>query len=893
MPQTASAGKWVPPRTFGDIFREELETLLPGLQLPNLAPSPRDPGRPDDEAPVAPAPKPIADVLDGLPESGDLAAICLSGGGIRSASFGLGVLQGLARCRWLENFHYLSSVSGGGYIASWFSAWRRVQDDRDVMAGLTENEDQGSEPSQIRGIRQYSNYITPELGLFSADTWAVLAIYVRNLLLNWFMFLPFFTGCLLFPQWCVQALKSARQSGNHDSGPWLLAGCVLLTIALSCAVCGRFKREGRWLSRDRFLLLVLFPIVLSAAAFTIAAAFGGLYRVLGSHPGDRSEQLLVGAVAGTLLYAVAWLIGRVSAWKWEDKILFDDLGCWILSGAVVGLVIAAGMYVVSWHGWQEERITILGLSGIVLAYLGGDIFYVGAASFSRRGEMDREWLARAAAWLGASAALWGLGSALAVYGPFWLEDWRAALSLALGGGLSGIVTLFLGPSALTAATQAGAVLERIPFTRIVSVAAALFAGVLAILIASLGALVVGRVTGCDPASVVWVEPVIILILIVGSFGISYFVNVNRFSLHALYRNRLVRAYLGSARIPDNRKPDPFTRFDELDNPSMARVSPKTGANANRLFHVINATLNTVSTTNMAWQERKAESFTITREHCGNSFVGYQPTKDYGDPIGGISLGTAMAISGAAVSPNQGYNSSPLVGFLLMLFNVRLGWWLGNPCRKKCFRDGPRLGMTPALKEFVGATTDQGHWIYLSDGGHFDNLGLYEMVRRRCRFIVVIDAGCDTEGKLEDLSNAVRKIYIDFGVTIKFNSFAIRARKNPPVPGARCATASIIYPKTPGTLRDAPEPRPGWLLYIKPTFYDTTEGVDVRGYAYQHPDFPHESTTDQWFSESQLEAYRALAARIVAEVCHPLGGAGGALTLGTMRETVERNMQRAD
>jgi hypothetical protein len=270
----------------------------------------------------------------------------------------------------------------------------------------------------------------------------------------------------------------------------------------------------------------------------------------------------------------------------------------------------------------------------------------------------------------------------------------------------------------------------------------------------------------------------------------------------------------------------------------------------------------VSSHNPAWQERKAESFALTRLHCGNPFVRYRATTAYGEGEGGITLGTAMAISGAAVSPNQGYNSSPLVGFLLMLFNVRLGWWLGNPKRREC-RGGPRLSIMPALKELAGATTDEGPWVYLSDGGHFENLGLYEMVRRRCRFIVVSDAGCDPQCSFEDLGNAVRKIYIDFGVSINFKKLDIRARQNPPAAtaaaaGVRFAIGTISYPGSP---------RPGWLLYIKPTYHGTTEGVDVRSYAADHPAFPHESTTDQWFSESQLEAYRALGAHIIEDVCN--------------------------
>ena len=121
----------------------------------------------------------------------------------------------------------------------------------------------------------------------------------------------------------------------------------------------------------------------------------------------------------------------------------------------------------------------------------------------------------------------------------------------------------------------------------------------------------------------------------------------------------------------------------------------------------------------------------------------------------------MAISGAAASPNMGYHSSPPVGLVMTLFNVRLGWWLGNPARqaRPYRREGPRWGPCggQAVVSRPSATTDDSPYVYLSDGGHFENLGLYEMLRRRCRFIVVIDAGCDPDFTFEDLGNAVRKI----------------------------------------------------------------------------------------------------------------------------------------
>ena len=809
------------PQDFDEVLQAELREILPELALPA-----------DARATIG--------AIDACPT--DLAALCLSGGGIRSATFALGVLQGLARFGLLGQFHYLSTVSGGGYIGSWLGAWRSIEADERIFAALNSSQQKAAEPPQIRGLRADSNYITPTLGLLSADTWTLVAVYIRNLILNWLVFAPFFAGCLLFPHWCLAMLGWAHEQHSFGPRPWIKAGGVLLTAALACAICGRFRMRGEWLSRARFLRLVLAPIVLSAMCFTFAA----------SVVDESFWTLPEGAVYGALIYFAAWVLGRLAARRWDLKVLFFDLLCWVGAGAVVGVLISYGMQLIATtHPDGMRPIVVLGLSGVVLAYLAGDILYVGASSLSQRGDMDREWLARASGWLSAVAVTWATLSSVALYAPDMLRS--ASLPVAGIGGVSGIATLLLGSSGLTAATKAAEAVKHISLSRLASLAAVIFAFVLGSLLALLGQQLVSKLhfdaTRCPLEG----ELVVVLGLIVSAFVISLVVNVNRFSMHALYRNRLVRAFLGSARGPV-RRPDPFTGFDPQDNPSMADVRPLRPASP--LFHVINTALNVVSSRNPAWQERKAESFAITRLHCGNPFVRYRATADYG----GITLGTAMAISGAAVSPNQGYNSSPLVGFLLMLFNVRLGWWLGNPGRQECLR-GPRLSITPALKELAGTTTDEGPWIYLSDGGHFENLGLYEMVRRRCRFIVVSDAGCDPQCTFEDLGNAVRKIYIDFGVSINFKKLDIRARQIPPATaaaGVRFAIGNIFYPGSE---------RPGWLLYIKPTYHGTTEGVDVRSYAADHPAFPHESTTDQWFSESQLEAYRALGAHIIEEICN--------------------------
>ena len=363
---------------------------------------------------------------------------------------------------------------------------------------------------------------------------------------------------------------------------------------------------------------------------------------------------------------------------------------------------------------------------------------------------------------------------------------------------------------------------------------------------------------------------------------SYWINVNRFSLHAVYRNRLIRAFLGAARARQREtaktrsNPDPFTGIDQADNLPLKSIWPPAGNGGRCLFHVVNTALNVVASKNLAWQERKAEPFVMTPLACGNPYVGFVPTRFFGARRDGITLGTAMAISGAAVSPNQGYHSSPIIGLLLMLFNVRLGWWLGNPRSGPKFyrREGPLLSIRPVLDELAGRTTDTGNYIYLSDGGHFDNLGLYEMVRRRCRFILVSDAGSDPAGAFEDLGNAVRKIWIDLGVRIEFDRIDVEPRQKPPVDGVYCALGRIRYP-------EAPETKAGTLIYVKPGFHGS-EPPDIRAYAALHEEFPHESTADQWFSEFQMESYRGLGSHIIGKMCgrekrparhqgaHPLG-----------------------
>jgi hypothetical protein len=538
---------------------------------------------------------------------------------------------------------------------------------------------------------------------------------------------------------------------------------------------------------------------------------------------------------------------------------------------------------------RRTLMIIFGMPAFLLATISAHTVYLLLRSTSRSGDIEREWLGRASGWHFIAGLSWVLLSAVMLLGPDVYDGVtgpNGGIWLSVATTVSGAVTAFLGKSGLTPAKGGASGFFGISTNVLLAIAGPVFAILLLVLLSVVLGRVVDNVPGicgdrwpsiCGQPAGAWLlcAAVLLVVLLVA----DGFANVNRFSIHALYRNRLVRAFLGGARAPD-RQPDGFTDFDWDDNIRVASLwapGARQGEGREwRPFHVLNMTLNLAATDNLAWQERKASSFTVTPFSCGNADLGYRPTVDYGGPVAhpgdprqqGITLGTALAISGAAVSPNMGYHSSPSLSFLLTLFNVRLGWWLGNPGRNESRswsgfikppykREGPMFSLRPLLAELFGMTSASSAYVYLSDGGHFEDLGLYEMVRRRCKWILVCD--CDQDGKrgFEDLGNAVRKIWIDLGVRITFaDSPLLQA-------GADVKAAEIPYFAL-GQIEYLSDPVAaggsspvGQLLYIKPSVRGDEEAADIIAYQRANPDFPARTTADQWFDESQLEAYRRL------------------------------------
>ncbi|MBA2486405.1 MAG: patatin-like phospholipase family protein [Nitrospira sp.] len=278
------------------------------------------------------------------------AGLCLSGGGIRSATFGLGVLQSLARLQLLNTFDYLSTVSGGGYIGSWLTAWihRHPRGLDGVINDLQATSGRGAAdpPHPVQWLRNYSNYLSPHLGFFSADSWTLLGIYLRNLHLNWMVLLPLLMLPLLLPRWMIAlAQLNLCEPQSNPCKPRLpdYAVPTLLTIGLGLAVMAliylhlcrptlRDYRHEAWQSLERqpwFLLACLIPLVAATICLTTASAW---FRNAGGMMGQFTLHQAV--LGGALIHTGSWLFATVALKRFK---VFS----WWLAGET-GAVVATG-----------------------------------------------------------------------------------------------------------------------------------------------------------------------------------------------------------------------------------------------------------------------------------------------------------------------------------------------------------------------------------------------------------------------------------------------------------------------------------------------------------------------------------------------------------------------
>jgi len=867
-----------------------------------------------------------------------MIGLALSGGGIRSATFNLGILQGLARRGLLKHIDYLSTVSGGGYIGSWYMAFlKRVADGKPGVAEDLLNPDNTLgptvEPASVVWLRRFSNYLTPKTGL-SGDTLTLISTYVRNFLLNLTILLSFFAALLLLPRLLTLAQPTLAQASLLPQAiglPLLIA--MLSTIYLVVTIKpAQTDRDGFPHDQLGVVLLVVAPILFAAIALSLGLASPGFGAWAGTQSDKLSAVLLALGVRpewlsklalhvphwqtwtaaqliASVAYLLPWALG--SLWILSRRCFIDlqrplrqrDLASRLpqslqhalvmFLSAVVASLLAGGLVgalaeIAARFKPFAHEVIVFGPPLVFLAFIVPVGLHIGLA---RRHftEMQREWWSRLGGWIIASALVWLVFTGIALYGPYLmmqLNHWLLA-----GGGLAWLGTtgwaLLAAKSGKTGAPNARGAKEYLlrlaPWGFVLGLLGLVSLGLHFGLSTEVGAIIesarvqiafdLAGVPMPKAGAAAVVCGIVFLLL-------GWRIDINLFSLHNFYRNRLTRGYLGASRAcrPENedrdcRKPNPFTGFDPGDDMALTALP-------HRPYALFNTALNLVGGQELAWQQRKAASFTFSPMFCGyelpagmgcgrgayratDCFLAGELKGEYRDEPPdqrGVRLGTAIAISGAAVCPNMGFHSSPAVAFLLTVFNLRLGRWVGNPdMSEKIWRKtSPCFGVRYLLLELFGLTSQRRDWLNLSDGGHFENLGIYELVRRGLPYIVAVDAAEDADFHFDDLANAIRKIRADFGIDIDIDLTGLRPRQGDGYQPAHATIGHIRYDQID------PLKRPGMLVYLRPGLTGN-EPADILSYARKSPPFPFQSTLDQFFDEAQFESYRRLGLHIADSI----------------------------
>lgn len=772
--------------------------------------------------------------------------LALSGGGIRSASFCLGVLQALAYRRALPQVDYLSTVSGGGYIGV-------------SLSFLLHQSSQGTVPADVKDVpkfdvsRENFPYVSyPMVGVGGAASEAPGVPAPEHLRQH-----ENFKGRLL---------RRLRQSANY-----LVPGKGLTLLSLTGVVLRNLTSS---LLVHVALLVVLFQVLLLKGWFTFAlhpqpASSAAPAEVL-NLPAGNPVLRLAGWVFGVYgLLSVLYIVFTRASARMERRgrrssygvrrgyevavhyLFVVCLACLVLGGLPWLYELLAGLHLTHLQGWlqwlnKDDKSNPVAAG--VVATLVGIIGNVWGFVQSRSRDTHR---IPTGLLLGAGSVLLALGLLLLVY---MLTGW-----LHVNHVLAGDMAHFV-PG-----------VER-------------------------GVFVFGGDTG------IFVLAGCVLVL----FG--WWPEANYLSLHRYYRDRLMDLFLPDLQVvradmlTSTRNTPLQASFvagfvasvkalrqrgahlqpgDATLLGDLCRSAGESDAGSKLLrgpYPLINANVVLTASQHPRYRPRGGDNFLFSPLFCGSRATGWTDTDR--TPGSGFTLATAMAISGAAVNPNagtggQGVTRQPVLSVLMGLLNLRLGYWATNP--RYLEPDGSKKRPSwrkpnpiyPGLFESFGRFNLNEHerFSLLTDGGHFENLGLYELVRRRLKLIIVCDATADPDFKFTDLANAIQKVRADFGAIIDISDAQLATlmpqaddatRKGGAGSGSAARSyliAPIRYSQRLGHSPDS-EREVGTLILLKATAFQGTP-ADVFSYRREHPEFPNQSTLDQFYDEKQFDSYREL------------------------------------
>ncbi|MBM7345483.1 patatin-like phospholipase family protein [Pantoea coffeiphila] len=760
-----------------------------------------------------------ANISDDRPVS----ALALSGGGIRSATFCLGLVRALAANKVLRRFDFLSTVSGGGYFGG--------------MLGRLYNEDQQAEAVEeglaekrsflLWWLRNNGRYLAPA-GF--RDVSQAMAYTLRGLLASHFeaaTVILFLAALMFFPGLLLTGFSPAS-----DAAPaWL----GLMLIPLACAL---------W----------------QICAWWIIRPAGG--------KGDSTAKGRYQDYYSTISVPLVTL-ALLLAWHFSPHMVYRDKSIWL--GPIVLLFSCLPLAAKLVQDFCALNITTLSvpeqrlirtkkLAVALLAAL-ACLFFYGASEFCY-------WIKVRANFLIFLTALALLPPAISL-----LRHWvkpptkNPAKKKPVAGIINQIGYLFLLALFLTWAT---------------------------VLLILLTELYIPEKSSGYPALLM--DAFFLALMAVYFWLTRRRVDVlNLSSMHNLYRARLERAYISVGNYFRPNRPEtadarfPLTllsayernRVGENQKWRITDVQPGDDVllrdyHPHRYggpLHLINCCINQTVDDRTGNFNADRKGIALTLSPLGIETGTHLPlATDWQEE----HLSKWLAISGAALGTGMGSNTRTGTAALLFTSAIRLGYWNENLFARKHQRiattaekqDRPKREIKPEkfphLRALLGEMLaffpgmNSSLW-YVSDGGHFDNTGVYALLKRRVPLIVLADCGADPDYGYEDIENLVRKAHIDYATRIEFlDSDAVEPtmsalfttpdllnkRENP----APFMLARIVYPDQEDYAA---------LIVVKPHLIENL-GLDTERYADRQPAFPQQPTSDQFFDENQWEA------------CHELG-----------------------
>ncbi|MEQ1520170.1 MAG: hypothetical protein ABL936_02760 [Aestuariivirga sp.] len=797
----------------------------------------------------------------GHPYSGDWTGIAFPGGGARAATFCLGAMQAFALREILPKFDYMSTVSGGGYIGTslqWFL--RKTPDDSGrerYIHGTSEKDfpfgtmhpdpaiDLGSANQEqqrtMQFLRDNISYLAPGGGITLQS--GVLAV-IRTVFLNLIVWVPLVSFLFLVMLW-LSFILANRLS-------WLPSPIPGIPI---------YTEGYFWLERPALGLPLVFAFFLWLVWIYLAimalVAFATSF-VAREKRTDGAKRLTYYLGLSALIIPGVWLLFI------EGTFSNLDLGAAILMTGVGTIATVLALVFLKRHGTApamqlsyylrrgfETKFAKYSDLAIFLAILG----VLPLIYYFLRGEAQ-------AGNYGVAGLVFGVGTAL--YGHYSsiksLVPGIAGKILIIVGSLLFLLSFMVVCFALASYAMGEA--AQLPLTDDIEVQFAETAKFLGVLIAVLLSALVSM----------------------------YFPNINQIGLHRYYRDRLMETFMPG---PEGLKNGSSVSSPDADKFEVVQLAkqPLAQNEPRRPFPIINTNVILVNDESRKTSVRGGSSFAITPLYSGSHETGWIRTSIYAEGQGPIQLASAMAVSGAAANSNAGYTGvgitrNRLVSMVMLLLNVRLGLWLTNPrtlysdyreatsrtaklarlFRKWLFLRRPRHMHPGATYGLLGRGYDRkSQFVELSDGGHFENLGLYELARRRASVIVICDGEADKELSYAGLISAARRIEEDFYAIIDFHEGGGPERLVPKIDlgypsNSKAARAPYLVAQIRYRDSDAGKTvKTGVIVYVKATMVADLSFVS-RGYRGKNPDFPHQSTVDQFFQAEQFEAYRELGYR---------------------------------